>query len=165
MKKTIAQPYLGILLLFMAVTFSAETALAGCGFGARTYGRTLLAELFAMGETISTPFNSSSITSGTSGCSNSGFVNREWQETFVAETYHQLEEESSKGHGPYLTSMARILGCPESLHPTVSEVAHQNFSSLFEITTESRQRPKAFLSQMKRHIESNPHLQGQCKLI
>ncbi len=165
MKKTMAQRYLGGFIIFMTVFLSAELAMAGCGFGARTYGRTLVAELFAMGETISTPFNSSSITSGTSGCSNSGFVNQEWQEAFVAETYQQLQEESAKGHGPYLISMARILGCPAPIHPAVSELAHQHFASLFEMNVESSQRPRDFLNQMKQHIESDPNLQGQCQLI
>ncbi len=106
---------------------------AGCGLGSVIWSKnSKLLQLFAV--TTNGTFGSQTfgITSGTSGCTSSSFVNREQQvESFVAANENSLKNDMAKVQGETLATLALLSGCQDdSSQAEFSALMKKNFSDL-----------------------------------
>src|SRR5271156_1174771 len=71
------------------------------------------------------------ITTGTSGCSNSGIIKRDVeQEVFVAANYDALSNDLAQGQGDRLSSLSSLMGCSTAQSGEFGRVAQANFNRL-----------------------------------
>ena len=100
------------------------------------------------------------ITTGTSGCSNSGIVKQEYeQRIFVAANYDALSEDIARGQGENLAAMSALLGCPAALRGELGRVAQSHFGQI--VTGGSGQAPE-FLAALKDALRVHPALSASC---
>ena len=156
--------------LLVAVLFSlglASSALAagygaaGCGLGGMLIkdNNTILAQL---GATLlnGTGIQTFAITSGTSGCGESGLVLAESeQEVFVEKNYFNLAKDMATGEGEDLTALAGLLGCSGESVATFSSFTQSNYSSIF-ISEETT--PLEMLGLLKGELAGHPELSTSC---
>ncbi len=147
---------------------SASWAVNKCGVGPTVVGgsNTLLAQ---MGATFTDGFSSttnlSAITSGTSGCSNDGFVQSEQQKLYVAHNYENLEEALAQGEGPYLDSLLAVLGCSKQAKAPFVALTKEHYDQLFRKADELEQRTDDFLQTLDATVLTHPSLHHQCQPI
>jgi len=138
-------------------------AASGCGFGTRLYGDSLLGEIMALSQdAASSVSNSLSITSGTSGCSNSGVVQNEKQMNFIIHTYPNLEEDILKGSGPYLANLVEIMGCPSHVNTEFQQSVQTKIEDLVEKPLDQKSKALQFYFQLNIELNSNPVFQDAC---
>jgi hypothetical protein len=71
------------------------------------------------------------ISSGTSGCTNDGIVMKNKHVNVMsASTFESLTQEMAQGHGEHLTSLATLLGIPESDHPAFFALVQEKYTVL-----------------------------------
>ena len=100
------------------------------------------------------------ITSGTSGCSNSGVIQREFeQQVFVAANYDALSRDIASGQGEHLAAMSALMGCPAALTAEVGRMAQAHFSRL---VTGSADPAPALLAELKDELRGHPALSVSC---
>lgn len=151
------------LILLGFIVPGSVLAAGGCGFGTRLYGDSLLAETFALSQDAGSSIsNSLSITSGTSGCSNSGIVLNEKQKNYILHTYANLEEDIMKGTGPYLANLVEIMGCSPSVNPEFRQSAHTKIEGLLEQQMDQETKALKFYFQMNDELKSNPVFLNAC---
>ena len=165
-----------IVMLILGVSLLPLTGLATnkCGTGPYVVGQknSLLHNMFATTiDNTSGITNSFSITTGTSGCSNSGFAAKERRrENYVANAFENLQEEIAQGEGPYVDSLVKIMGCSDQSREIFIEQAQQDFEVLFASDINSkdselaRKRSQEFLNVIRGSIDSNSALRSQCSL-
>lgn len=138
-------------------------AASGCGFGTRLYGDSLLGETFALtADAGSSVSNSLSITSGTSGCSNSGFVQKEKQKNFIIHTYPNLEEDVIKGSGPYLVNLEEIMGCSTGVSTEFRKSVQTTIEDLVTQPLDNETKALRFYDQLNNELQSNPVFLNGC---
>lgn len=138
-------------------------AASGCGFGTRLYGDSLLGEIFALSaDAGSSVSNSLSITSGTSGCSNSGVVMKERQKNYIVHTYPNLEEDVIKGSGPYLVNLSEVMGCSAKVPAEFRSSVQTTIEGLVAEPMNQQEKALEFYRQLNFEMISNPVLANAC---
>ena len=107
---------MGKLLLFFALTLGSTAFAAGdagCGLGSLIFKKnSKLIQLFAVTTNASFYSQTFGITSGTSGCTASGFVMNDKEiQYFVEANQEDLTREMAQGQGQKLTTLAALHGC------------------------------------------------------
>lgn len=108
--------------------------------------------------------NLGAITSGTSGCSNSGIVQSEQQKIYISHTYANLEEEVAKGEGPFLDSLLQLMGCSPQAKPDFVELSQQKYDEIFVEQANAEQQAEIFFQGMKALMQE-PRLVNQCQPV
>ncbi len=109
------------------------------------------------------PTQTFAITSGTSGCSNSGIVNRDAEQRFfLAVNLDNISQQMAQGGGSHLNSLAGLLGCPVELYPRFARFTRRNFAAL--VPVEGAQ-PAELLTHLKREMRNDPQFAGGCGRI
>ncbi len=150
-------------LLFGLALPGSIIAASGCGFGTRLYGDSLLGETFALSaDAGSSVSNSFSITSGTSGCSNSGIVQNEKQKNFIIHTYPNLEEDIIKGSGPYLVNLVEIMGCSTTVNSEFQKSVQTTIEALVDQPIDQKTKALRFYDQLNSELHTNPVFLNAC---
>lgn len=127
------------LLLIVLTVFFSSSALAapnvgGCGWGSKLMaGQEGIAPQVMAVTTNGTSGNQTfGISSGTSGCTQTGVVNSNWKTAmFIDGNVTKLARDMSVGQGEALDSLARLLGMDEQQQRMFSRVAQKNFERIF----------------------------------
>jgi hypothetical protein len=100
--------------------------------------------------------NTFGISSGTSGCTNSGKVMSEREVTMFAEaTFESLAQEMAQGQGEHLTSLATLLGVPVEYQPTFFAMTQEKYTKLIQSGEAS---PVAMLAALHQAMAGQPVL-------
>jgi hypothetical protein len=100
------------------------------------------------------------ITVGTSGCSHSGVVEADRAATeFVAWNADGVARDMAQGRGPYVASMAALLGCPAALHADFARFAQRHFAALAPAAQPS---PAQWVAQVRAGLAGDAGLAGRC---
>ena len=138
---------------------------AGCGLGKQMWiGQSgIVAHILAAVTNESISPASTSITSGTSGCSADGVVlNEKEQELFVATNLERLSQEMARGNGNHLQSLAGLMGCQSTVYAEFAGMTQEKFQVLFE---NGNTGTSDLLIGLKREIAANPTLASGCSRI
>ncbi|MCI0371766.1 MAG: DUF3015 domain-containing protein [candidate division NC10 bacterium] len=121
---------------------SKETG-PGCGLGklawAGTKGQNKIVHQ-TLAATTNGTFGSQTfgITSGTSGCTNDGFVMDDQKvSVFASVNFENLKQDMAQGRGEHLTSLARLMGIPAEQQGAFFALTQEKHGVLFqsEVTT------------------------------
>jgi hypothetical protein len=100
------------------------------------------------------------ITSGTSGCSNSGIIRREVeQQLFVAANYDALSVDVARGQGEHLAAMSALMGCPAALTGEFGRLAQAHFGQL---VSGAPDRAPLLLAGLKDELRAHPEFSASC---
>ena len=103
------------------------------------------------------------ITTGTSGCSNSGIIKHELeQEIFVTANYDALSGDLAQGQGPQVAALSALLGCRATLSAEFARVAQSRFDRL---VTGGPAQAGALLAELKEHLRVHPALSQGCSRL
>jgi len=103
------------------------------------------------------------ITSGTSGCSNSGIVKEEFeQRIFVTANYDALSADLARGQGQHQAALAALLGCGRELRAEFGRVAQAHFAAL---VTGGPERADELLATLKDELRVHPALSRGCSRL
>lgn len=106
---------------------------------------------------------SGAITSGTSGCSNSGIVKEEYeQRIFVTANYDALSADLAQGQGQHGTALAALLGCRPELRGEFVRVAQAHFAAL---VTGGPEQADALIAALKDELRVHPALSQGCSRL
>ena len=109
------------------------------------------------------PTQTFAITSGTSGCSSSGIVNRDVEQRFfVAVHLENLSQQMAQGGGAHLDSLANLMGCRTESRARFAALTQRRFGALFP--TDAVQ-PTELLASLKRELRHDPTLVEDCSRI
>lgn len=96
------------------------------------------------------------ITTGTSGCSNSGLVKQEYeQQIFVTANFDALAGDLAQGQGPQLAALTELMGCSPQLGSELAHVAQAHFDRL---VTGGPEQANALLTELKQEMRVHPAL-------
>ena len=96
------------------------------------------------------------ITSGTSGCTNDGFVKNDKKvDVFASVNFENLKEEMAQGQGEYLTSLASLLGVSDKHQPDFFALTQERYESLYK--TESTTSGEMLVA-LNHELASHPTL-------
>lgn len=129
-----------------------------CGWGSKLFdGQQGIAPQVLAVTTNGTSGNQTfGISSGTSGCTQSGVVRSNWRTAmFIGNNKTRLSENVSVGHGEALDSLASLMGVSKADKPAFEQVAKANFSKIFPTPDVSTQEVMASLREV---LKSNAQL-------
>jgi Protein of unknown function (DUF3015) len=107
------------------------------------------------------PVVAAGITIGTSGCNNSGVIQLEKAaETFVAVNRENVEQELAQGQGPYLASMAALMGCSPAAREDFARFAQAHYASL---SAHPQASAAGWVQQLRTGIHQDPALDAACQ--
>ncbi|MEE8395798.1 MAG: DUF3015 family protein [bacterium] len=153
MKKMIG---IALALGLLAVPTAFADNGAGCGIGKQIWiGQKGLVPHALAWYTNNTSSLSSSITSGTSGCSVDGVIMIEKEaEIFVAQNLDNISQDMAAGDGRHLRSLAVLMGC-SGAYTDFASMTQVRYPALFD-------NPEAgsaeLLTGLRREIAANPQL-------
>lgn len=161
--KKISIKFLGMMLasLISVSVYAGEYGMAGCGLGSVILGsqNNYLQILAVSTNQYPTYSQSSSISSGTSNCTEDGIVkNNKAQEVFVHLNYENLEKEMARGKGEKLDTLANLFGCSKSKAKFAS-MTKKNYSKLF--SKENDDPSKLYLA-IKTEFNNDESLKKLC---
>jgi len=155
---------LSITIYFLSLTSVASApkyGMSGCGLGSLIIKENkMVPQIFAaiLNDLIGS--KTSTITTGTSNCSQSGVVNKDKeQEVFVHLNYDSLEKEMATGNGEKLNTLASLFGCSDP--SDFNKMAKTNYKNLFKDADEN---PSNLLSAIRSEFDKNTILKNSCKL-
>ncbi|MCZ6646015.1 MAG: DUF3015 family protein [SAR324 cluster bacterium] len=144
----------------------ASSAFANCGPGPVVVQKskgTLRQSLGASTNATFLPTQTFAITSGTSGCSNSGILRREVEQRFfVALHMDNIAQELAQGQGRYVDGLASLLGCGSEVYGEFGRMAQANYTSLFSA---AEMKPRELLAAVKEQMRRHPLLSRNCDRI
>ncbi len=157
-----------ILIALFGISTSSFAALLGesgnerCGIGSM---------IFKNGQSISSQYSENmtnaslgetfSVTTGTSGCSNSGFAQVPQEELFYANAnYEELQLEMTQGHGEVLDGLAATMGCETSSSAEFQNFSKSNFS---KFKNSSNTTPLEFMVNFREQAKLNHTLSKNCR--
>jgi len=154
----------GILLVAVLLAGTVQEARAAdCAIGGFVVNkRTGIIEQLLAFTTNGTFFitYAGAITTGTSGCSNSGIIQREYeQQIFVAANYDALSRDFARGQGEHLAAMSALMGCPAALNGELGRVAQAHFGQL---VTGAADPAPVLLAELKDELRGHPALSVSC---
>ncbi|MBN4054484.1 DUF3015 family protein [Nitrospira defluvii] len=164
MKRLFVLAIFGLTLVFASNSFAAGYGAAGCGFGGELIKENKI--LHQIGAAILNGIlgnQTFGITSGTSGCGESGLVLAESeQERFVENNYDTLAKEMASGEGENLTTLAGLLGCSSAQVQSFGSFTQSHYPSIFK-TGETT--PSEMLVALKDGLSLEPTLAVSCQKI
>ena len=152
-----------VMLMGMTLSLSAKKPnAAGCGIGSLVFKKNTKLDQILAATTNQSSSQSSSISSGTSGCNKKGAVSymRHRQAEFVTYNYERLREEIALGKGEAVEGFALLLGCPAN--SSFSSMARSHHAEFFSIP---RNKPSNFVQNVESYIKKNTKLSKNCKTI
>jgi hypothetical protein len=161
MKRTIL---IGIALGALALAGLGQEARAGdCAVGGFVTNKSsgIIQQLLAF-TTNGTFFitYAGAITTGTSGCSNSGIVKAEVeQQIFVTANYDALAGDLARGQGAQVAALSSLMGCPVALSGEFGRVAQAQFAAL---VTGGPDQATALLATLREDLRVHPALSASC---
>ena len=103
------------------------------------------------------------ISSGTSGCTQSGVVKSNWAAVmFIDGNKEALAREMSTGQGETLDSLAKLIGVEEQDKPVFFHVTKENFGQIFASENETSEQVMASLKDV---LAANSELARYAKTI
>lgn len=164
MKRLVVLTALGLTFAFASTGLAAGYGAAGCGFGGELIKENKI--LHQIGAVILNGIlgnQTFGITSGTSGCGESGLVLAETeQEKFVETNYDNLVKEMAVGEGENLTTLAGLLGCSSDQVQGFGAFTQAHYPSI--VKTGST-RPSEMLVSLKEGLLLEPGLSSSCQKI
>ena len=162
---TILSPAVLAMLAMLAMLLTgASPAWAKCGPGplvTMDNKGIVLQSIGATTNAILLPTQTLAITSGTSGCSNDGLVEEEYeQELFVAVNFGRLSGDIARGQGGYLDSLAELMGCERAAYPAFAALAQTHLEDLLDLEAQ----PRAAVAHLRSAMTAHPVL-GACTRI
>lgn len=135
---------------------------AGCGIGGLAFrDRNSKGAQVIAGTTNQQYSQTSSITSGTSGCSESGMARRrEELKQFVAINFRSLSRDLAAGKGEFASSFAGLMGCQGEAAGRLLQFTREQHESLFSQET----TPQSFLEDMSSRVGKDAVLSAACTL-
>ena len=141
-------------------------ALANCGPGPLVMQKNKGSLLQSFGATTNATFlptQTFAITSGTSGCSNSGIIIRDAEQRFfVAVHLENLSREMAQGGGSHLDSLASLMGCRTESYARFAGLTQRRFGALFPTVTV---QPAELLASLKQEMRHDSSLVENCSRI
>jgi len=162
MKKLIA---ILSLALLPAAAFAAEGGnhpMAGCGLAYILFAKDAPESkgLQILAGTTNNFYGTQSfgITSGTSGCTESGTMaqNRE-AEVYADVNFKNIQREMAAGNGEYLSTFASLLGVKEVNRPALFQMLQKDYAAIFPTAGTDA---VAMLEAVSRKLAENPKLLG-----
>lgn len=129
------------IVLLPCVAFAAPNV-GGCGWGSKLMAGNegIAPQVLAVTTNGTSGSQTFGITSGTSGCTQSGVVQTNWKTAmFVGNNMNKLARDMSVGKGESLDSLASLLNVQEKDKPLFNQTAQANFSVIFpnaQVTSE-----------------------------
>ena len=154
-----------VSLLFTSSAFAAGYGAAGCGWGGKVVGKNndILAQWGANILNNIVGNQTFAISSGTSGCSKSGLVTAESEQTlFVANNYQSLVKQMAAGEGEDLATLAGLLGCAPDKAGQFGSFTQKNYGSIF---ASAEATPSQVLTSLKQNLSGDPTLSTTCSRI
>ena len=147
----------GILVSGFAV--SAFAVDSGCGLGSLALTQnSKLSQILAVTTNSTTLTNLFGITSGTSGCSASGFAYQEKEATIYAEAnMPSLKVEMARGQGESLSAFSQVLGCSDA--GAFGQMTKSKYQTIFPSSDVDAHQ---MLSNVKAEIQKDASLQHAC---
>ena len=135
---------------------------SGCGVGSMIWDQNKKASQILAATTNQYFGQSYSITSGTSGCSESGMARRRRErEKFIATNFRSLSRELASGQGEYAASFAAIMGCRAEAIPAFLQFTKERYGEMFP---QSGTTPQQLLDDVSSRIETSPAISQACRL-
>jgi hypothetical protein len=138
-----------------------EYGIAGCGLGSVFFGRqnTLGSQILAS-TSNHTGIQTFGITSGTSNCTTGGVIRAEREQAaFVEVNFEDLKGNMAAGGGEFLASFATLLGCEDSVKPTLAKMTQDKFEILVPSPSTN---PIQMLANIKQQIKESSSLATTC---
>ncbi len=154
-----------MMLFFSSFSYAALLGDSGnerCGVGSMIFknGQSICSQVSEnstnqfFGETFS-------VTTGTSGCSNSGLTSVPQEELlYVNANYEDLLLEMSQGQGEVLEGLAATMGCAGISSAEFGAFSKSNFQS---IKTNKNMQPNEFLIRFRDAARTNTKLNQSCR--
>lgn len=128
--------------LVLGVSVAGADSVGGCGWGSKVFDgqRGLAPQVLAV--TTNGVFGNQTfgISSNTAGCSRDGVIRSNWRTAaYIEQNRDALAADISRGQGESLETLATLLGMSEVEKQLFSELAKQNFDTIYshkDITTE-----------------------------
>lgn len=158
-------------VIILAMLFTSSTSFAAllgesgnerCGVGSMIFkgGQSISSQYsenltnLSLGETFS-------VTTGTSGCSNSGFTMVPQEELFYANAnYEELQIEMSQGKGEILSGLAETMGCENISNVEFARFAKANFN---KFKNSNSTTPNEFISNFRNEARHNEVISKNCR--
>jgi hypothetical protein len=162
-----------LAVLVIAMSFSVSGYAEGifgaagndrCGVGTKLFGSgSTITSQSSEESTDMASMDSISITTGTSGCSNSGIVKVPQKELFYANAnYEELQVEMASGQGEALAALAETMGCPSADVGLFLQTSKEHYSQTFP---SSSMNPLQMIINFRQGLKSNPILAQNCNSL
>lgn len=122
---------LGALLI---PTLSYADNVGGCGWGSKLFDgqKGVVPQVLAVTTNGTSGNQTFGISSGTSGCTQSGTVESKWKTAaYIDSNMNRLALDASRGQGESLTSLASLVGVSSADTAAFNTVIQKNFAQIF----------------------------------
>lgn len=151
----------GVFSLASLAQAEMNYGIAGCGLGGSTLPKRGKFIQIIAGIVNAMSFQSSAISSGSSGCKpNTMSAEETKQEQFVVANLGTLSKEIAQGSGSSLTAFAETLGCSASDQNAVNETLQANYQGVF-----AAPGAVAVLKAAKQALRTNAAIANNCDLV
>lgn len=104
-----------------------------------------------------------SITTGTSGCSNSGIVAVPQEELFYANVnFEELSVEMASGRGETVSGLAHTMGCQSADVPLFLETSKANYHEVYSSPSIT---PLEMMINLRKRLQNHPRLSSGCRSL
>jgi hypothetical protein len=142
-------------------------AQANCGPGPVVMQKNkgmLLQSLGATTNATLLPTQTFAITSGTSGCSNSGIIKKDVEQRFFVAVHMQnIYQEMAQGGGVHLETLAVLMGCPAERHGDFARMTRRELERLYP--ARSHLLPAEMLERLRQEMRAEAVLAQSCSRI
>ncbi|MBF0276772.1 MAG: DUF3015 family protein [SAR324 cluster bacterium] len=109
-------------------------------------------------------------TSSTSGCegpfASGGRTSGRFTQLYLAHNFERISEEIAQGRGPYLQTLAGMMGCKKDAQAIFTQLTQEAYPELFKSVPASHlerfRQSRELIKKMKNHIVNNPQLSQMC---
>lgn len=123
----------------------------------------LLQSLGATTNATLLPTQTFAISSGTSGCTNSGIINKDAEQRFfVAVHMDNIFQEMAQGGGMHLDTLAGLMGCPAERYGEFAGMTRRELGQFYPL---EGVRPAEFLEHLRREMRAEAALARDCSRI
>lgn len=154
---------MGVLGTLPGLTGQAQ---ADCGPGPLVIQKNrgmLLQSLGATTNATLLPTQTFAISSGTSGCSSSGIINKDAEQRFFLAVHMQnIFQEMAQGGGMHLDTLASLMGCPAERYGDFAGMTRRELSRLYPA---EGVRPAEMLELLRREMRAEAALAQSCSRI
>ena len=128
---------LGLVLtssVFSSTAMAQQNNIGSCGWGSKLFDgqKGVFPQVLAVTTNGTSGNQTFAISSGTSGCSQSGVVSSSWKTAmFIDSNMNKLAKDMSAGEGESLVSLASLMGIGEQDRPAFYAETKANFAQIF----------------------------------